>query len=159
MPLSQVLPLIHLLLVEDSPLDARLLLDYLRRMTKANFQTVVVDTLENALTYLDTNPVDLIILDLVLPDSQGSETLIRLLERQSTIPVIVLSGLNDEELAVEAVRLGAQDYLVKSQVNSDLIFKSIAYAIKRGQVMEALRESEERYALAAQAANDGLWDW
>lgn len=150
---------IRLLLVEDNPLDTRLLREYLQRMAKVSFQVTAVERLDCALAFLDANTVDIIVLDLVLPDSRGTETLNRILQRGISIPVIILSGLNDEELAMEAVELGAQDYLVKSQINSATLLKSILYAIKRGQTLDALRESEERYALAALAANDGLWDW
>ena len=150
---------IRLLLVEDNPGDARLFREYLRAITYTQFEITVAERLENVFTFLSSNNPDLIVLDLALPDSQGVETLKRLLDWAHTIPVIVLSGYNDEGLAIEAVRVGAQDYLVKSQMTSAGVLKSILYAIERSRVLEALRDSQERYALAAQAANDGLWDW
>lgn len=150
---------IRLLLVEDNPSDARLFREYLRVHAKTKFEITIVERLDALFHFLSTNSADVIVLDLTLPDSQGVETLSHFFNCENAIPVIVLSGFNDEELAVEAVRLGAQDYLVKSQINGPALLKSIFYAIERFQILEALRESEERYALAAQAVNDGLWDW
>ena len=150
---------IRLLLVEDNPGDVRLFREYLHGILHAQFEVTVVDRLAKVFDLLPQKRVDLIVLDLTLPDSQGVETLSRLFHQEYAIPVIVLSGFNDEGIAIEAVRLGAQDYLVKSQITSSVLLKSIVYAIERFRVLEALRDSEERYALAASAANDGLWDW
>ncbi|RME53051.1 MAG: EAL domain-containing protein, partial [Caldilineae bacterium] len=89
----------------------------------------------------------------------GIQTLVKLQEHVPDIPIIVLTGLSDEAMAVEAVRQGAQDYLVKSQIDGRSLARAVRYAIERFRTLEALRESQERYALVARATNDGLWDW
>ena len=158
-PLAEVPLPIRLLLVENSPFDARLLCAYLQTSASHIFDVTIAKRLDDAFFFLNSNRAELIILDLLLPDSDGIETLSRLIHHKQTIPVIVLTGFGDENLAREAVRLGAQDYLFKSQLTKEALFRSIHYALERSRVSEALRESEERYALAALAVNDGLWDW
>lgn len=149
----------HILLVEDNPGDVRLLTEYLNSFHDYSFHTSAVNRLSAAIECLDNDPIDLILLDLMLPDSRGIQTVSRVLDHERPIPIIVLTGLYDDSLAIEAMRLGAQDYLVKSQINRGTLLKSILYSMERARVLEALRVSEERYALAALAANDGLWDW
>ncbi|MBX3053532.1 MAG: diguanylate cyclase, partial [Caldilineaceae bacterium] len=150
---------IRLLLIEDNPGDQRLLHEHLQAVKNYRFSIASAGSLDEALGLLDQNPFDLILLDLTLPDSQGIATLTKVMSREHPLPVVVLTGISNETTAMEAVRVGAQDYLVKSQVTRQALLKSILYALERFQAMEALRESEERYALAALAASDGLWDW
>jgi diguanylate cyclase (GGDEF)-like protein/PAS domain S-box-containing protein len=102
---------------------------------------------------------DLILLDISSPAVQGLETLASLHLHMPQIPIVVLTGIDSEELATEALRHGAQDYLVKGNMSSWLVARSVRYAIERHRALEELRESQERYALAARATSDGLWDW
>jgi PAS domain S-box-containing protein len=149
------LPAIRILLVEDNPGDARLIRELLVDTATA-FELEHVAALSAALARLAEATVDVVLLDLSLPDSRGLETLETVLERAPAVPVIVLTGMPDDDVAKRAVRAGAQDYLVKGQVDSQLLERSVGYAIERKhfeQVAEKdrrraaqrLRESEERY--------------
>jgi PAS domain S-box-containing protein len=148
---------IKVLLVEDNPGDARLLQLTLSEVTSAHFDLTCVGLLQKAMENLSADPFDAVLLDLSLPDSQGFDTFTKLHERFPEIPIVVLSGLSDETLALRAVQEGAQDYLVKGQVNgADLISRSLRYAIERKRTQEALLESEERFRSAFDSAAIGM---
>src|SRR5688572_16160478 len=100
------------------------------------------DRLAAAVRRLGTQAFDVVLLDLNLPDSHGIETFTRLHASVPRIPVVILSGLDDRSLASKAVRQGAQDYLVKSEVSPSLLLRAIRYAIARHQADEALAERE-----------------
>jgi PAS domain S-box-containing protein len=148
---------IQVLMVEDNPGDARLLQLTLSEVTSAKFDLTCVDLLSSAMKSLSEQPFDAVLLDLSLPDSQGFDTFTKLHERFPEVPIVVLSGLSDETLALRAVQEGAQDYLVKGQVNgADLISRSLRYAIERKRTQEALQESEERFRSAFDSAAIGM---
>src|SRR5438093_11306396 len=107
---------IKLLLVEDNPDDALLLKEALGELRHTRFEIAHAERLGQAVDQLSQAAFDAILLDLRLPDSSGLNTLIAMREQAPEVPIIVLSGLADEELAIEAVRQGAQDYLVKGEV-------------------------------------------
>jgi signal transduction histidine kinase len=119
--------------------------------------------LGEGLEWLRRGDVDLILLDLTLPDSDGIETFIRVIEAAPDIPIVVMSGINDVALAIETVQLGAQDYLVKGHVDNHLLIRSIQYALERKRVqlqlqraMEDLEVRVQERTAALQAANARL---
>lgn len=140
------------LVVEDNPGDARLVELYLIEDAAASFTVLKAALLGQALEILAAQAVDVVLLDLSLPDSFGVDTLTQLRAASPFVPVVVLTGTNDEELALKALRQGAQDYLVKGQGDGDLVRRAIFYAIERSHAAAALRRSESRFkALFANA--------
>lgn len=135
---------VNILLIEDDPGDANLLQEILFEKSRALFTVEWVERLQAGLERLTQNGVDVVLLDLSLPDSQGLDTFIKVHNCASDVPIVVLSGLDDETMAVKAVGEGAQDYLVKGEVDNNLLVRTLRYAIGRQQAAEALRESEER---------------
>ncbi|MFN6569086.1 response regulator [Dendronalium sp. ChiSLP03b] len=140
--------LIKVLLVEDNPGDVFLLQEFLKEVTTARVELQPVERLSEALDCLVNDSFDVMLLDLSLPDSQGMETFVRATHQAKATPIIVLTGLDDETLALRAMQEGAQDYLVKGQVTGDLLVRSMRYAIERQRVEDALRQSEERFRVA-----------
>ena len=136
---------IHVLLVEDNPGDARLFLELVRDTGAGRVRLEHVTRLSLALDRLDSGNFDVVLLDLSLPDEQGLATLTRTHAHAPNVPIVVLTGLDDEALAVKAVRAGAQDYLVKGRVDGDLLVRSMRYATERARAVEALERREEHY--------------
>lgn len=145
---------IRVLLVEDNPGDARLLLELLRDTGARHVKIEHVDRLNAALTRLESEDFDVLLLDLSLPDEQGLNTVVRAHACAPKIPIVVLTGLDDEALAVKAVRAGAQDYLVKGRVDGDLLARSMRYATERGRAIEALERREEHYRSLIENSQD-----
>jgi CheY-like chemotaxis protein len=118
------------LLVEDSAVDATLVEGLLRHGGSEQFCVTQVTTLAEALQCLSLTEMDVVILDLTLPDSTGLETLQRVLARSTRVPIVVLTG-TDEAVGVEAMREGAQDYIPKGQLQATLLARSVRYAMER----------------------------
>ena len=140
--------LINILLVEDNPGDARLVKESLLDVgSSLNFDLIWVKRLDECLDHLSHSSVDIVLLDLSLPDSSGFETFNKLYTQAPHLPIILLTGMDDETLATRAVREGAQDYLVKSEAHGSLLGRAIRYAIERKQAEEKLArlfEAEQR---------------
>lgn len=126
--------LINILLVEDNLGDAELLEEILEEAKKSHLELTHVSSLGVAESCLSSAEFDVVLLDLSLPDSQGIDTITSLLSFDPNLPIVVLTGCDDEELAIEAVRAGAQDYLVKGQVETNTLVRAIRYAIERKQL-------------------------
>jgi PAS domain S-box-containing protein len=136
---------IRALLVEDNPSDARLFQELVRETGVDRLQLDHVDRLETALTRLSRDHFDVLLLDLSLPDEQGLTTLVRAHTHAPKIPIVILTGLDDEALAIKAVRAGAQDYLIKGRVDRDQLVRAVRYAAERARAIEALERREEHY--------------
>jgi two-component system cell cycle sensor histidine kinase/response regulator CckA len=150
--------IIRVLLIEDNPGDARLIREMLVEAKAARFDLECADRLSSGLERLAEGDIDVVLLDLGLPDSQGLDTLGKMLTEPPEVPIIViLTGLDDEALAVQAVRAGAQDYLVKGQVDSNLLVRSMRYAIGRKRAEEALRRSEEKFRYVVENSQAGIF--
>ncbi len=145
----------RLLLVEDNAGDARLLREFLREAGVDDLELIDASRLGDALGVLQSEDVDVVLLDLSLPDSQGIETVRRTLPHAERTPIIVLTGLDDESVALQAVQAGAQDYLVKGHIDGRLLMRSIGYARERKWLeLERIRalEREQEARAAAEAA-------
>ena len=129
---------IKVLLVEDNLGDARLLYEGLEEALPGQFGITHVRRLSEAMEYLWEETCNVVLLDLGLPDSHGIDTLVVTRAQAPGVPIVVLTGFQDEALAVEALKGGAQDYLVKGQVDSNLLGRSMRYAIVRKATEEAL---------------------
>lgn len=118
------------LLIEDDDGDAFLIREMLATATGAS-AILRADRLETAVSMIASAAPDVVLLDLGLPDSQGIGTVKRLCERFPDLPVVALTGLSDEHVALQAVKEGAQDYLVKGQISGDLLARAMRYALER----------------------------
>ena len=144
-------PTRKLLVVEDNPSDLRQIIEMLHD-SGSNMTVESVETQAAAIDRLAVADVDVMLLDLGLPDSQGLETFVRLRDAAPGVAVIVFTGSSDVEVAIRAVREGAQDFLVKDRVNAEVLTQAIAYAIERKAANEALRESEARFRTLAESS-------
>ena len=147
---------ISILLVEDSPGDVVLLKKMLDEATTVQFELTHSNTLSSALTLLSKGSFGIILLDLSLPDGKGLDAVVRTHAAAPNVPIVVMSGLGDEELAVRALHEGAQDYLVKGKVDSDLLIRAMRYAIERKQTEVALRKTHDKLELRVQERTEDL---
>jgi two-component system cell cycle response regulator len=130
---------ITVLLIEDNSGDARLIREVLAADEQTRFESVHADRLATGLAHLARGGVDIVLLDLSLPDSRGLETFTRTYAFAPLVPIIVLTGLDDTALAMEAVTQGAQDYLVKGAVSGSLLVRAMRYAIERHRLIAESR--------------------
>ena len=133
---------VKILLIEDNPGDARLIREMLADAKGVRADLEWADRLTTGLERLAVGGIDVVLLDLALPDSQGLDTFARTHARAPDVAIVVLTGLDDESLAVEAMGAGAQDYLVKGQADGNLLVRSMRYAIERKRAEEATRQAE-----------------
>ncbi|MGA2259661.1 MAG: response regulator [Thermoguttaceae bacterium] len=146
----------RVLLVEDNRADAVLLQDMLMRDAQGQFDLYWTSSLREAMERIECKRFDAVLLDLSLPDSHGLETIARLYAAAPAMPILVMTGLADEQIATEAVRYGAEDYLVKGQTDARSIVRAIRYAIDRKHAedsLKAAKNSAEQAKAAAEHAN------
>jgi sigma-B regulation protein RsbU (phosphoserine phosphatase) len=136
---------INLLLIEDDPDDAQFLRLALLKASGVQFQSETAINLKEGLGRLAKGGIDLVLLDLTLPETSGLDTFKAVQAQAHDVPIIILSGLDDETLARSAVHAGAEDYLVKGREDSQLITRAVIYAIERTESRKALLKAEERY--------------
>ena len=135
---------IKILLIEDDPIDARLIEKMLSIDHDNTFILECVDRLSKGLKRLSERQFDIVLLDLGLPDSEGLIAFNLVHKHAPEVPVVILTNLDDEAIAVRAVREGAQDYLLKGMVSKDWLIRSIQYAIERQKFIGKLEESLTR---------------
>jgi PAS domain S-box-containing protein len=135
---------IRVLLVEDNATDALLLREALTEVAGVEFALTHVERLADGLAQLRNEKIDVVLLDLGLPDTRGVDTFIRLHQHEPEVPVLVLTGLDDETTGMKTLQEGAQDYLIKHQLQASLLGRSIRYAIERHRLAAELRDSERR---------------
>ncbi len=132
---------ISVLLVEDNRINAKLIKKILDKDKSSPVDLECVETLVGAVEHLKSNKVSIVLLDLNLPDSQELETLTKVRAAAPDVPIVILTGVDDESVAIKAMRQGAQDYLVKGQVNTSLMLRIIRYAIERNKMTKALKDN------------------
>ncbi len=133
----------RILLVEDNPGDARLIRIKLGEYSDFPFEFTRTENLGDALTELDESFFDVVLLDLNLPDTKGKDTFEKLRSHTIGVPVVVLTGYGEETMGQELVQGGAQDYLVKGQIEGHTLARSLRYAVERHTIMEALKEEKK----------------
>jgi two-component system, cell cycle sensor histidine kinase and response regulator CckA len=142
---------IKILLIEDNPGDTRLIQEMLREEEFDLNNVECSNTLSNGLARLTAGDLDAVLLDLGLPDSQGLSTFEKIHSAAPQVPIIILSGLKDDALALEAVRRGAQDYLTKGKIEGALLTKAITYAVERKKLDEAVKRQADLIDLSPDA--------
>ena len=147
---------IKILLIEDNPGDARLIQEMLAEAEPSRFELEHADRLSAGIKRLEQGNIDVILLDLDLPDSKGVDTFTKVYAHTQEKPILVLTGLADEAVGVKAVSGGAQDYLVKGQVDGNLISRSILHAIERKRMEQEIMEKTRKLEVASQAKSQFL---
>jgi CheY-like chemotaxis protein len=140
---------LEVLLIEDNPDDADLLREMLAEGRGARVSLTAVETLRDGIAHLEAAEPDLLLLDLSLPDSQGLQTVTRALAHAQRVPIIVLTGLDDDALGVRAIHAGAQDYLAKGQVDAPLLRRTMHYAIERHRLLAERTDDARVFAALA----------
>ena len=147
---------IAILLVEDNIGDSRLIREMLSEVRGVTFDLKCANRLQVGLGQLSEGGIDVVLLDLGLPDSQGLETLSRTYAHAPRTPIVVLTTIDDESLGTQAVNKGAQDYLVKGQVDGNLLVRALRYAIERKQAGERERQLQLQLDLSRRLASVGV---
>lgn len=154
--MSTIISATHLLLVESNPADAKLIKDALRN-DEATFRVVWVTSLAEALTYLAKNSVDIILLDLILPDGKGLDAFDKVIAAAPDSLILVLSAASDEDLRRAALKRGAHDYFAKGHIDAHWLPRALNYILERRVSNIALRESDKRFRAMSDACPLGIF--
>ena len=152
-------PAIRLLLVDDDEDDYVLMLDMVSHMRLAHYTLDWVTNMDDAKLALSGDDYDLYLVDYFLGATTGIELLDYATDIGSKAPIILLTGVSSEEIDLQALKAGATDFLVKSELFPNLLERTIRYAMEHKKTLETLREAQERFTLAVNGSNDGIWDW
>ncbi|HJN73526.1 MAG TPA: EAL domain-containing protein [Myxococcota bacterium] len=148
--------MLKVLILEDSPAEAERLVGWLEG---EELSVTHVTLLADAVAHLEGGGFDVALLDLHVPDSQGLSTFEAAFAAAGGVPIVVQSGMELENVALQAVAGGAQDYLIKRNMDAQVVRRAIRYALERGRLVRELERSRDRYARALDGARDGIWDW
>jgi len=143
---------VRILLIEDNPSDV----ENVRRILPDAFSLSVCGRLDEGMSFLRSNPVDLILLDLSLPDGHGLDVLLRLNARSYSIPILVLTSTDDRLVASIAIKQGAQDYILKETLNADLFVRAIQYALDRKHVELELETQRQNFHSIVEQSDEGI---
>ncbi len=146
----------RVLLVEDNLGDARLLREMLNEQRSHVIEVTHVESLAEAVAHLAGQPIDIALLDLGLPDAKGLDALRRAHTAAPTVPLVVLTGMDDEMLATHALQDGAQDYLIKGQIEPRNLLRSMRYAIERKAMEEQLFVEQQRAQVTLNSIGDAV---
>ncbi|MFW9876125.1 MAG: winged helix-turn-helix transcriptional regulator [Candidatus Thorarchaeota archaeon] len=125
---------INILLIEDNSADVRLIKEFLKKASDLNYELDSYSLLSESLNRIKTKSYDIILLDLTLPDSERESTLEKVLNITAAIPIVILTGLDDKDFALESLQKGAQDYLLKNELNETNLVRAILYSIERHKI-------------------------
>lgn len=145
-----------ILLIEDNPADSRLIEDYLKEVEDFRFTLLLADDLSTGLDHISKKDLDIVLVDLGLPDSQGIATVEKILKKETGLPIIVLTGLDDIEKIKGALHEGIQDYLIKGQFDGRILVKSIVFSIERKKSEEEIKNSYQKLQKTLKSTIDTL---
>ena len=146
-----------ILLIEDNPGDIRLMKEMITEITSINYSLISSETLKDGCEQIKNNDLIFILLDLNLPDSTGKQTFDTVMKYAEGIPIVLVSGLQDEELSLSLIKEGAQDYIVKNDLNSRLLERTIQYALIRKQAEEVIMIEKELYLDLVKSMPSGVY--